>query len=55
MGEKQSLFSMIIPTYERPVQLAACLQALYRLDYARERRMNNWVVDLRESKQQSYA
>jgi glycosyltransferase involved in cell wall biosynthesis len=30
-------FSVIIPTYERPEQLATCLQALVRLDYPRER------------------
>jgi GT2 family glycosyltransferase len=30
-------FSIIIPTFNRPQQLAACLQALARLDYARDR------------------
>jgi len=31
------LFSIVIPTYSRPKQLASCLQALTRLDYPRER------------------
>jgi glycosyltransferase involved in cell wall biosynthesis len=30
-------FSIIIPTYERPAQLGACLQSLARLDYPFER------------------
>ncbi|HVF49495.1 MAG TPA: glycosyltransferase, partial [Pyrinomonadaceae bacterium] len=30
-------FSVIIPTYERPAQLAVCLRALARLDYPRTR------------------
>lgn len=30
-------FSVIIPTCERPAQLATCLQALTRIDYPRER------------------
>ncbi|HMG76758.1 MAG TPA: glycosyltransferase [Pyrinomonadaceae bacterium] len=30
-------FSIIIPTYSRPEQLAACLEAIARLDYPRER------------------
>jgi GT2 family glycosyltransferase len=30
-------FSIIIPTYRRPAQLAACLAAVARLDYPRER------------------
>ncbi len=30
-------FSVVIPTRERPVQLATCLQALTRVDYPRER------------------
>lgn len=29
--------SVIVPTYERPLQLAACLRALAQLDYPRER------------------
>jgi GT2 family glycosyltransferase len=29
-------FSIIVPTYERPAQLALCLQALARLDYPKE-------------------
>ena len=33
MGLKKPFFSVIIPTYERPRQLKACLQALTRLDY----------------------
>jgi glycosyltransferase involved in cell wall biosynthesis len=31
------LFSIIIPTYSRPEQLAACLEAIAKLDYPRER------------------
>jgi GT2 family glycosyltransferase len=31
------LFSIIVPTYARPAQLAACLQSLARLDYPRDR------------------
>jgi glycosyltransferase involved in cell wall biosynthesis len=31
------LFSIIIPSYERRAQLAACLEALTRLDYPRDR------------------
>lgn len=30
-------FSVVVPTYERPAQLAACLRALSRLEYPRER------------------
>ncbi|HEY0404993.1 MAG TPA: glycosyltransferase, partial [Pyrinomonadaceae bacterium] len=30
-------FSIIIPTYERPAQLASCLQAITLLDYPLER------------------
>jgi glycosyltransferase involved in cell wall biosynthesis len=30
-------FSVVVPTYERPAQLAACVGALARLDYPRER------------------
>lgn len=30
-------FSVVVPTYERPAQLAACVRALARLDYPRER------------------
>src|SRR5438128_7973645 len=36
MGQEQPVFSIVVPTYDRPKQLAACLQALGRLDYARE-------------------
>ena len=36
MVKSQPFFSIVVPTYQRPVQLAACLQALSRLDYARE-------------------
>src|SRR5439155_19951670 len=36
MGQEQPAFSTVVPTYDRPKQLAACLQALGRLDYARE-------------------
>jgi glycosyltransferase involved in cell wall biosynthesis len=31
------IFSIVIPTYNRPKQLAACLQACARLDYPRDR------------------
>jgi glycosyltransferase involved in cell wall biosynthesis len=31
------LFSIIIPTYERPAQLASCLATVARLDYPRDR------------------
>lgn len=37
MGLEQPYFSIIVPTYRRPVQLAACLHALVRLDYPRDR------------------
>jgi glycosyltransferase involved in cell wall biosynthesis len=33
----QPFFSIIIPTYNRPRQLATCLQALAQLDYPRDR------------------
>src|SRR5437773_10019178 len=36
MGQEQPVFSIVVPTYDRPKQLAACLQALGGLDYARE-------------------
>ena len=36
MGLKRLSFSIIIPTYERPRQLEACLKALTRLDYNRD-------------------
>src|SRR5690242_9960611 len=35
--QKQPFFSIIVPTYERPEQVAACLKALARLKYPRER------------------
>ncbi|MGH7232204.1 MAG: glycosyltransferase family 2 protein [Nitrospiraceae bacterium] len=35
MKQPQPFFSIIIPTYGRPDQLALCLQALRRLDYPR--------------------
>jgi glycosyltransferase involved in cell wall biosynthesis len=37
MGQDQPLFSVVIPTYRRPRQLAACLQGLSQLDYPRDR------------------
>ena len=37
MERKQPYFSIIIPTYERPRQLATCLQALTRLSYPHDR------------------
>ncbi|MEL7227305.1 MAG: glycosyltransferase, partial [Cyanobacteria bacterium J06576_12] len=30
-------FSIVVPTYNRPPQLAACLQALTQLDYPGDR------------------
>jgi GT2 family glycosyltransferase len=36
MSERWPFFSIIIPTYERPAQLATCLAALARLEYPRE-------------------
>lgn len=30
-------FPIVIPTYNRPAQLAVCLQACARLDYPRDR------------------
>lgn len=37
MSTRLPFFSVIIPTYERPAPLAACLGALSRLDYPRAR------------------
>jgi glycosyltransferase involved in cell wall biosynthesis len=37
MEEQQPFFSIIIPTFNRPSQLTACLQAVTRLDYPRDR------------------
>jgi len=37
MEDVRPFFSVIVPTYRRPAQLAGCLQALARLDYPRER------------------
>jgi glycosyltransferase involved in cell wall biosynthesis len=36
MEQKRPFFSIIIPTYKRPMQLAACLQSLAHLDYPRD-------------------
>ena len=36
MRQEQLVFSIVVPTYERPRRLAACLQALARLDYPRD-------------------
>ena len=36
MGQLQPFYSIIIPTYARPVQLAECLEALARLEFPRE-------------------
>jgi glycosyltransferase involved in cell wall biosynthesis len=36
MEDSPPTFSIIVPTYERPAQLAMCLSALARLDYPRE-------------------
>ncbi len=35
--EELPFFSVVVPTYERPAQLASCLAALARLDYPRDR------------------
>jgi glycosyltransferase involved in cell wall biosynthesis len=32
---RQPIFSIVVPTYQRPGQLAACLQSLTYLDYSR--------------------
>ncbi len=37
MGQEQPLFSIVIPTHDRPRQLATCLQSLACLDYPRDR------------------
>ena len=37
MAQEPPFFSIIIPTYKRPQRLAACLQALSRLNYPRDR------------------
>lgn len=37
MENAEPLFSIIIPTYNRPERIAACLQALADLDYPRDR------------------
>lgn len=37
MDQKKPFFSIIIPTYNRPNQLAACLQSLVKLDYPANR------------------
>ncbi len=37
MGEEPPFFSIIVPTYDRPGQLATCLHSLSRLDYRRDR------------------
>jgi glycosyltransferase involved in cell wall biosynthesis len=37
MKQQQLVFSVIIPTYNRPQRLATCLESLTRLDYSRDR------------------
>ena len=37
MREEQPFFSIIVPTFNRPLPLAHCLQSLARLDYPRDR------------------
>src|SRR3990172_2699914 len=37
MEENRPLFSIIIPTYDRPLRLESCLQSLTRLHYPRDR------------------
>ncbi len=36
MEPRQPFFSIIVPTYNRPHQLAVCLQSLARQDYPRD-------------------
>ena len=36
MKTKQKTFSVIIPTYARPIMLKSCLRSLARIDYPRE-------------------
>jgi GT2 family glycosyltransferase len=43
-GTDKPFFSIVIPTYNRPNQLTACLRAITRLNYSRER-MEVIVVD----------
>ena len=35
MVQRDKVFSIVIPTYRRPHQLASCLRSLARLDYPR--------------------
>jgi glycosyltransferase involved in cell wall biosynthesis len=37
MGPDLPTFSIVVPTYNRPERLAACLAALAHLDYPRDR------------------
>ncbi|MEG4943179.1 glycosyltransferase [Microcoleus sp. F4-D5] len=37
MNQAKTLFSIIVPTYNRPEQLAACLQSFVELEYPRDR------------------
>lgn len=37
MLPKQPFFSIVVPTYNRPAELAVCLQSLTRLDYPHDR------------------
>jgi len=37
MTQELPVFSIVVPSYRRPGQLAACLQAIAQLDHARER------------------
>src|SRR5713226_6572342 len=37
MEQQRPFFSIIVPTYNHPKQLAACLQSLARLEYPRDR------------------
>jgi cellulose synthase/poly-beta-1,6-N-acetylglucosamine synthase-like glycosyltransferase len=37
MRENQPFFSIIVPTFNRPTQLTACLQSVTHLDYERNR------------------
>ncbi len=37
MNDKNTYMSLIIPTYERPEQLSKCLNAVARIDYAKEK------------------
>ena len=37
MNQAKTLFSIIVPTYNRPDKLAACLQSFVELEYPRDK------------------